>query len=187
MKIDQIQHFYDDNQHILQNSEQINDSLHVDMDIALQSDELIEFQKDIFSEYFAYLTDKLRQLSKPNEKNIKKVFESTLQELNSKLSIFATKIDKVDYFAIKGTIKVITNQTLMASLIGNVSLMIFRENKLFYAINNDYQPSGKIDFFSEFVEGEINEEDEILTIGNDIYTVFDKKEIKRFNDVFISQ
>jgi hypothetical protein len=101
MKIDQIQHFYGETQHILQNNEKIQDGIHVDMDLALQSEDFTEFQKDIFNEYFAYLTDQLNQIPKATEKNVKKVFESTLQELNSKLSVFATKIDKVDYFPIK--------------------------------------------------------------------------------------
>jgi len=52
MKVDQSQHFYNNEQHILQNSEQIEGSIYIDMDIALQSDALIDFQKDIFNEYF---------------------------------------------------------------------------------------------------------------------------------------
>lgn len=139
MKVDQSQHFYNDEQHILQNSEQIENNIYIDMDIALQSDALIDFQKDIFSEYFGFLVDQIKQAKNPEQKEIKKIFEHTLQELNSKLSIFANKMAKVDYFPIKGCIKILHNNILMASLVGNVSIMIFREKKLFYAVNNEYK------------------------------------------------
>ncbi len=187
MKVDQSQHFYNNEQHILQNSEQIEGSIYIDMDIALQSDALIDFQKDIFNEYFWFLVDQIKQAKAPTQREIKKIFEHTLQELNSKLSIFANKMAKVDYFPIKGCIKVLHNNILMASLVWNVSIMIFRDKKLLYAVNNEYKATWKIDFFSEFVEWEIQTEDEIILIGNNVYTVFDKREIKRFNEVFMAQ
>lgn len=40
----------------------------------------------------------------------------------------------------------------MASLIGDVSLFILRNNKIHYSMHNDIQSQGSIDVFADFIE-----------------------------------
>ncbi len=155
------------------------------MDIALLSDMFLDLQKDIFHEYFSLLVDRLEQ--ETDEKHIRRIIEHTLQELNAKLTLFADKIDKVDYFAIKGSIRVFRENSLIGALIGDTSMMIFRDNALYYAVSNDYDNPESIDLFSEFVEGEVLPGDEMILVGYDIHTVFDKKELKKFNELYSLQ
>lgn len=42
---------------------------------------------------------------------------------------------------------------LTGSLIGDMSMMIFRDHSLQYAVSNDYDNPERIDLFSEFLEG----------------------------------
>ncbi len=155
------------------------------MDIEILSENFIEFQKEIFQEHFALLEESIHNIEGADETNIKEPFENILQNLNSKLTVFGEKINKTDFFPIKWCIKIYAGDVLLASLIGNTSVLIFRENWLYYSVNNDYGLQGKIDLFSEFIEGEVQNEDKIIAIGNDIHVVFDKKEIKKFNEIFV--
>lgn len=44
------------------------------------------------------------------------------------------------------------DNVLIGSLIGDTSMMIFRDNALYYAVSNDYDNVERIDLFSEFLE-----------------------------------
>lgn len=68
-----------------------------------------------------------------------------------------------------------------------MSMMIFRDNSLQYAVSNDYDNIERIDLFSEFLEGKVEEGDEMILMGHDIHTVFDKHELKKFNNLFSLQ
>lgn len=155
------------------------------MDVEILSENFAEFQKEIFQEHFAQLEEDITSIKNISENEIKAAFENVLQNLNSKLTVFGEKISKTEFFPIKGSIKIYSGDILLASLIGNTSILIFRDWGLYYSVNNEYGQQGKIDLFSEFIEGEIQNGDNVLALGNDIHVVFDKKEIKKFNEIFI--
>ena len=83
---------------------------------------------------------------------VKSHFEFALQGLNTKFKAFADKVRDVEFFSIKGFVQLISDRVLMTSMIGDVSVMIFRDQKLYYSLNNSTQLKGKIDLFSDFVE-----------------------------------
>jgi hypothetical protein len=56
----------------------------------------------------------------------------------------------------------------VSSLIGESSLVIFRNGELFYALHNDATINKRIDLFAELIEGDLYDKDEILTFGNNI-------------------
>jgi hypothetical protein len=87
-----------------------------------------------------------------SEKHIQRTVEELLQELNAKLVLFADKLDKVDYFSIKGSLRVFAGTFLTGSLIGDTSMVIIRDSALYYAVSNDYDNVERIDLFSEFLE-----------------------------------
>ncbi|USN55442.1 MAG: hypothetical protein H6765_02330 [Candidatus Peribacteria bacterium] len=88
--------------------------------------------------------------------------------------MFAEKIKDVEKFHIKGIVQVFFDGIYVASMIGKVSVLIFRDHKLNYSLANYTQETGKIDLFTEFVEGDVNEDDEIVTIGIPVDTYLDR-------------
>jgi hypothetical protein len=185
MKLHHDKYVYDDNRDFLHLEHVFHKDYILLLDIAFLSDSFLDLQKDIFQEYFSLLVDRLEQKTK--EKEIRHTVEHTLQELNAKLVLFADKLDKVDYFSLKGSLRIFADDVLVGSLIGDTSMMIFRENSLYYAVSNEYDSVERIDLFSEFLEGEIESGDEMIILWYDIHTVFDKHELKKFNNLFSLQ
>ena len=72
---------------------------------------------------------------------------------------------------------------LISSMIGNVNIMIFRNQKMYYNLDNGAKIRGKIDLFSEFIEGDLESGDEIVYIGTKISDVLDPYDIKELEEV----
>lgn len=64
--------------------------------------------------------------------------------------------------------QVIADNVLMTSMIGDVSVMIFRNTRLYYSLHNTTTAEGKIDIFSDFIEGDVESHDEIVYIGTKV-------------------
>jgi hypothetical protein len=75
----------------------------------------------------------------------------------------------------------------MLSMIGDVSVMIFRDERLYYSLTNSLNDKGKIDLFSDFVEGDIEGHDQILYVGTKISDVFDTNDFKEMESVLRSE
>lgn len=76
---------------------------------------------------------------------------------------------------------------LMLSMIGDVSVMIFRNEKLYYSLTNSVNEKGKIDLFSDFVEGDVENHDQLLYVGTKISDVFDTNDFKEMANVLRSE
>lgn len=98
----------------------------------------------------------------------KSYFELALQELNSKLAVFADKLRLYHKIEIRWFVEFYMDNYYVSSLIGDSSLVIFRNNELFYALHNDATVNKKIDLFAELVEWDLNNGDEILYFWNNI-------------------
>lgn len=72
-------------------------------------------------------------------------------------------------------------------MIGDVSVMIFRDEKLYYSLTNSLNDKGKIDLFSDFVEGDVEGHDQILYVGTKISDVFDSNDFKEMESVLKSE
>ncbi len=69
----------------------------------------------------------------------------------------------------------------MASMIGEVSLLIMRDQKILYTLENSVDYTDKIDSFSDFVEGSLEGSDHIVYVGVKIADVLgqqDRKELE---------
>lgn len=75
----------------------------------------------------------------------------------------------------------------MLSMIGDVSVMIFRDEKLYYSLTNSLNDKGKIDLFSDFVEGDLESHDQLLYVGTKISDVFDNSDFKEMASVLRSE
>ena len=49
-------------------------------------------------------------------------------------------------------------------MIGNVSMMVLRDQKTTYSVSNSIDTRAKIDLFSDFIEGNIERDDQILYV-----------------------
>ncbi|HMT26942.1 MAG TPA: hypothetical protein PKD96_01440 [Candidatus Absconditabacterales bacterium] len=151
-------------------------------DIFILADKFVDYQKDIISDCLGTLEEELSKEDLDNKK-VKKIFEQELQNLNSKLSVYADKIKTTKKFHIKGIIHIFEDQNYMASLIGDVSVLILRNNKVYYSLSNGNDELAKIDLFSDFIEGEVQVNDEIITIGTNLNTVIDQDDIKELSEI----
>lgn len=144
--------------------------------IAFHTDKFVEYQKDLFHDFVATITELLSQesLSLPEFKDM---FETYLQDFNAKLGIFVDKIKDVDDIRIAWSIQIFWDWEYIATLIGSSSALIFRGDKLVYTVCNSRPDHEKIDQFAEFIEWEVQDEDKIVIVGEHIETYLDKDDI----------
>jgi len=113
----------------------------------------------------------------------KSFFELTLQELNSKLAVFAEKLRLYHKIEIRGFIEFYMDNYYVSSLIGEGSVVIFRNNQLFYALHNDATTNKRIDLFAELIEGDLHDGDEILFFGNNISYFTDSEDFGYIGEI----
>lgn len=152
------------------------------MKVVCKGEKFIEYQKELLEDSVASMRDKFSR-EDMLEDDIKKIFEQELQDLNSSLEAFAAKVDTEDYFPLRWVVWVIYQGSLMASLIGDVSLFILRHNKIHYSMHNDMQAQGSIDVFADFIEWELELQDKISLVGTNYQNVVNKKELKQLDTV----
>jgi len=116
-------------------TEEMQNGIKVKMFIGFQSDKFLDFQKDLLQDFIAELRDKISD-ENYDIKDVKNNFEITLQNLNIRLKAFADKVRDVEFFGVKGYIQLVIDNILMVSMIGDVSVMIFRDEKLYYSLTN---------------------------------------------------
>ncbi len=173
-------------EHVFNFVEEIQNGIKVKMFVGFQSDKFLDFQKDLLQDFVAELNDKISDENYDIE-HIKNNFEIALQNLNIKLKAFADKVRDVDFFGIKGYIQLVMDNVLMLSMIGEVSVMIFRDEKLYYSLSNSLNDKGKIDLFSDFIEGDVEWHDQILYVWTKISDVFDTNDFKEMETVLRSE
>lgn len=158
---------------------EIGNNITIHADIALLSDKFIEYQKTILDEFFAQLFD-LTYSEDVMFDDVINGFEVLLGELNAKLDTFASKITDAPFFDIRGSIQLFRHQDYIASLIGDVTLLVVRNNKVQYTLHNDRVINRPIAVFSDFIQGDIFPEDRIFVIGGDVTEYFDHYDLQDF-------
>lgn len=156
------------------------------MFVGFQSDKFLDFQKDLLQDFVAEFKDKINEEHYDID-DVKNNFEKELQNLNVKLKAFADKVRDIEYFGIKGYIQLVIDNILMLSMIGDVSVLIFRDEKLHQSFSNSLNDKGKIDLFSDFVEGDVKNNDQLLYVGTKISDVFDTSDFKEMANVLRSE
>ncbi|MEI6773478.1 MAG: hypothetical protein WCL18_01240 [bacterium] len=173
-------------EHVFNFAEEMQNGVKAKMFVGIQSDKFLDFQKDLLQDFVAELKDKISDENYDID-DIKHKFEISLQNLNIRLKAFADKVRDVDFFGIKGYIQLIVDNVLMLSMIGDVSIMIFRDERVYYSLTNSLNDKGKIDLFSDFVEGDVEGHDQILYVGTKISDVFDTNDFKEMESVLKSE
>lgn len=154
--------------------------------VVFDSDKFLEYQKDLLQDFLAEFIDK-SNTEIYDETDLKNNLEEGLQTLNINLNKFADKVTDVDRFNIKWYIQIIAGSTIMASMIWDVSFVMFREKKLNYQLHNWFNKKSKIDIFSDFIEWDIQTWDELLYIGTKLSDVLDQSDINEMEDVLSTE
>ena len=116
-------------------------------------------------------------------RRFKSFFEFSLQELNSQLTLFAQKSHEVWFISIKWIIEVYFEREYTASLIGETGLVILRHGKVYYRLDNDVQKRQRISLFSDFLEWDIHNRDQIIICGTQLGHLIDDADIHDIEDV----
>lgn len=120
--------------------------------VQCSKEKFLQYQKDILEEFVADFTNVIRTSEELDTQDIREIFEQSLQLLNTKLKQFAEKVRDVDHFSLKGIIQLVVDDKLMSSMIGNVSMLVIRDQKVTYSVPNSVDTKAKIDLFSDFIE-----------------------------------
>ena len=182
MQIKESKKIYKEAEHYIDVHKHFKDGIQCKMFVEFPTEKFVEYQKDLIQEFIANLIDDIDS-NDYDVDQIKSNCEIALQDLNTKLKAFADKVRDVEYFEIKGYFQIIIGMVLISSMIGNVNVMIFRDQKMYYNLDNGAKLRGKIDLFSEFIEWDLESGDELIYIGTKISDVLDPYDIQELEDV----
>ena len=150
--------------------------------VVFDSDKFLEYQKDLLQDFLAEFIDK-SNTDIYDETDLKNNLEDGLQSLNTNLRKFSDKVTDVDRFTIKWYIQIIAGTTIMASMIWDISFIMFRNKRLNYQLHNWFNKKSKIDIFSDFIEWDIQTWDELLYIGTKLSDVLDQSDINEMENI----
>ena len=151
--------------------------------VQCSKEKFLQYQKDILEEFVANFTNIIKTSEELDVIDIRDIFEQNLQLLNTKLKEFAEKVRDIDHFSLKGIIQLIVDEKLMSSMIGNVSMIVLRDQKTAYSVPNSVDTRGKIDLFSDFIEWEIERDDQLLYVGLKFADVMDAHDLKEMENL----
>jgi len=155
--------------------------------VQCSKEKFLQYQKDILEEFVADFTNVVRTSEELDTQDIREIFEQSLQLLNTKLKQFAEKVRDVDHFSLKGIIQLVVDDKLMSSMIGNVSMLVIRDQKVTYSVPNSVDTKAKIDLFSDFIEWNIERDDQILYIWLKFADIMDSHDLKEMENLLAQE
>ncbi len=162
--------------------EKLSNGVKINTYVVLWTEKFLDYQKDLLQDFLADFIDKANT-EIYDEWDLKMHLEEWLQNLNVNLNKFADKVTDVERFSIKWYIQIIAGNMLMASMIWDTSVLIFRDKKLYYQLHNGFSKKSKIDLFSDFVEWDIQAHDEIIYAWTKVSDVLDQWDIKEMESI----
>jgi hypothetical protein len=155
--------------------------------VECDTEKFLQYQKDILEDFVAEFTSAIKNAEAVDINDVKTFFEESLQVLNTKLKQFAEKVRDIEKFQFKGIIQLVIEEALMSSMIGEVTLMIMRDEKVLYTLSNSVDTRSKIDLFSDFIEGALERGDQIMYIGTKISDVMDQHDRKEMEEILANE
>ncbi|HMY80455.1 MAG TPA: hypothetical protein PK048_01265 [Candidatus Absconditabacterales bacterium] len=161
---------------------EFDSGLIIKSEILFDHGEYVQYQENLIKDMIEQLES---EASSPRFSVIKfkSYFELALQELNSKLAVFADKLRLFSKIKVKGMIEFFMDNYYVSSLIGDGSLIIFRKGQLYYALHNDATINKKIDLFAELIEGDLTSGDEILYFANNMSYFTDSEDFAYIGEI----
>lgn len=162
----------------------ISEGFWVRSDIYIVWDKFVQYQKDIIQDFFADLINNydFPNWSQSEYQKFIKHFEFGIEDLNSKLSVFGQKVKDSHKLEIRWIIEIIYDNTYLASLIWSTSLVIYRDEKLYFSFDNQSE-NHKIDLFSEFIEWDLHNLDKLVLIWTNLWDIVDDQDLENITDI----
>lgn len=105
------------------------------------------------------------------------MFESCVKQANQALTDFAHRMNSVPSFDIRGCLMMSRHSTFVSAVIGNASLLLARRGHVGYTMHNDADISQRITLFSDLIEGELQEHDQLYFAGTQLEALLDREEL----------
>lgn len=167
---------YHDQERICRVHESFSNGLTLDFYVQINSEKFVEYQKEIFEECLANFLDQLSDTAL-SAREIELLAERHLKQLNDQLQAFAEKLHDMPAFDIRGYLQLMIDESVKIWMIGNASLMIFRDGALYSTLENTYDEQGIIDLFTDYIGGEVQRDDVYLYAGMRLSDVLDQQDV----------
>ena len=155
--------------------------------VECSKEKFLQYQKDIFEEFVADFTNIIKTSEELDTIDIREIFEQSLQLLNTKLKQFAEKVRDVERFQLKWIIQLVVDDKLMSSMIWNISMMVLRDQKTAYSVQNSVDNRTKIDLCSDFIEWNLERDDQILYVGLKFADVMDAHDLREMENLLAQE
>ncbi len=149
--------------------------------VMIGNSQFSQAQKDVFDETLSGIVEYL-QWEEVYFEWVRDYFEWSLQLLNNKLDAFSDKMKSDNHYDLRGVMQIFFNDQYVSALIWLSSLLIFRNDKLVYSVSNGTS-LGKIDVFSELIEWDLQEDDQVILFWNDVQIYFDQDDLTKMTNM----
>lgn len=187
MQLQEHKKIYVSDDKIFSFQDSLLDNISFKVFVQCSKEKFLQYQKDIFEEFVADFTNTIKTSESLDILDIREIFEHSLQLLNTKLKQFAEKVRDVEHFQIKWIIQLVVDDKLMSSMIGNVSMMVMRDQKTAYSLSNSIDTRSKIDLCSDFIEWNIERDDQILYVWLKFADIMDSHDIKEMESLLAQE
>ena len=187
MQLQEHKKIYVPDEEIFSFQDTLLDNISFKVFVQCSKEKFLQYQKDILEEFVADFTNTIKTSEELDTIDIREIFEQNLQLLNTKLKQFAEKVRDVEHFSLKWVIQLVIDDKLMSSMIGNVSMMVMRDQKTAYSVQNSIDWKAKIDLFSDFIEWNIERDDQILYVGLKFSDIMDAHDLKEMENLLAQE
>ncbi len=151
--------------------------------VKCSKEKFLQYQKDILEEFVANFTNIIKTSEELDIIDIREIFEQNLQLLNTTLKEFAEKVRDVEHFQLKWIIQIVMDDKLMSAMIWDVSMMVIRDQKTTYSVQNRINTKSKIDLFSDIIEWTLERDDQIIYMWLKFDDVIDAHDLKEMENL----
>lgn len=155
--------------------------------VACSKEKFLQYQKDILEEFVANFTNIIKTSEELDTMDIRDIFEQNLQILNTTLKEFAEKVRDIERFRLKWIIQLVIDDKLMSAMIGDTSMMVMRDQRTAYSIQNTINTKSKIDLFSDIIEWTLERDDQIIYMGLKFDDVMDAHDLKEMENLLAQE
>jgi len=149
-------------------------SIHAD--IVFHTPQFLDFQTEMIDEVLSTIVGNLDENDLFFE-DATEMFESCVKQANQALTDFAHRMNSVPSFDIRGCLMMSRHSTFVSAVIGNASLLLARRGHVGYTMHNDADISQRITLFSDLIEGELQEHDQLYFAGTQLEALLDREEL----------
>ena len=167
---------YSDSEKVYLYSNQVSDDINLEVYIQIWSEKFVDYQKEIFDEFVADFVDEIKS-DMLSADDVEKRLEKYLQGLNSKLQAFAEKLRNVPKCDLKWYVQLIIDNAVKTWMIWKVSMVIFRDDKIYSVLENSYNDQASIDQFSDFIGWDLERGDALLYVWTKLSDVLDQHDL----------